>query len=151
MVVNYFGLGGIMITVQNWINHLHWEIDNINTNINHNNKMLIPIYTLLFASFLFLVNSLLVSDYINSLFGLIGMIIGFYGVNLKIDANTKLENQIDDMQYLLNYILLRKKRITVNNIKDCYFQILIKHDPDISENKKEKILANLKQIRTKRP
>jgi hypothetical protein len=126
------------VTLDHFINFLEWNINTLNDNINHNNNLLIPTYSLLIGSLLTLATTYNI-QWILFFFGCIGIVISIIFATYIAIVNTDLSNQLDDLKLILFLIMLHTK-VNIMEFQNLFKIVLQKYNeiPEIERYKEER-------------
>ena len=115
--------------IKDWVDYLRWNLDYIQNYLMHNYNILITIYGFLIGSILLFVASLITTQWIYIVLGVIGIVIAIIFAYTIDNVNKKLSAEEKEFQILLNLIMLDKIR-DIQKIKFIFYKIAEKYKPD---------------------
>lgn len=120
--------GDNQLTIKDWVEHLHWLIDNIEVAKNHNEKFRIPTITFLIVSLSTLVTSIFIFHWIYVVLSTLSALFSSYMIYYINRENGYLSILSNDMAKILNHLLIHDD-IDINTIRIEYIKVCSKHSP----------------------
>jgi hypothetical protein len=120
--------GNYQLTIKDWIDHLHWVIENLEHSRNHLEKFRIPILTLLIVSLFSLGTTIFTFQWLYVILSSIGIFFSTIMLHIMNRYNYHFNDISNDFSKMMNYLLTHDK---INNdvIRIEYMKICSKYYP----------------------